>query len=116
MSPLRNVKSGVQKRNVKYGPVAQSTTVLTKTANYTIQTSDGVIRGDASSGDIVITLPVAADNQGTKYTIKKIDSSNNTVQVAGDGAETIDDSNTQDIIFQYDAIQVVSNGLTWGIV
>jgi len=89
-------------------------TVATKTADYTVTSSDEVILADATSGDITITLPSAST--GLHYYIKKIDSSSNKVIVDGDGSETIDGSTTQDIISQYDTIEIVSDGTGWYII
>jgi len=87
--------------------------VVTKTADYTADSEDTVILADATSGDITITLPSAST--GLHYYIKKIDSSSNKVIVDGDGSETIDGSTTQDIISQYDTLEIVSDGTGWYI-
>ena len=88
--------------------------VTTKTTNYTATTSDNVILVNASSGDVTITLP--ASSSGLNFTVKKIDSSSNTVTVASNGSETIDGSSTQVIISQYDAISLVSDGSNFYII
>ena len=88
--------------------------VTSKTADYTATSSDTVILVDATSGDVTITLP--AVSSGLHYYIKKTDSSSNKVIVDGDGSETIDGSTTQDIISQYDAMEIVSDGTSWSII
>lgn len=49
-----------------------------KTANYTLTTSDTVIRADASGGAFTLTLPAASGNTGLTYTIIRTDVANST--------------------------------------
>lgn len=70
---------------------------------------------NATGGSVTLTLPTAASAQRRVYHVKKTDSSLNTVIVAGNGAETIDGSNTQSLIAQYESIQIVSDGTAWYI-
>jgi hypothetical protein len=44
---------------------------------------------------------------------KKIDSSGNAVTVTGNGAETIDGSNTVALSTQWAKVMIVSNGTSW---
>jgi hypothetical protein len=89
--------------------------IASKTGNYTLTGSDYTITADTSAGSFTVTLPAAAAASGQVYNIKKVDSSSNTVTVAGDGAETVDGSNTQVIAVQYASLQVQSNGYEWWI-
>jgi len=89
--------------------------ISTKTANYTLTITDSIILGDATSGAIIITLPVASIQKGRIYHIKKIDNSINTVTVKGNGSETIDGANTQVISAQYLAFTVMSDATEWWI-
>ncbi|MBN4066007.1 hypothetical protein JYT51_01585 [Candidatus Amoebophilus asiaticus] len=68
--------------------------LTSKTANYTVTASDYTILGDASSGNITITLPASSGITGRIYVIKKTDSSGNTVTLDGNASETIDGSTT----------------------
>ncbi len=88
----------------------------TKTANYTIATSDTVILGDATSGAITITLPAASTVSGYRFYVKKIDSSANTVTIARTGADTIDGGTSAVISVQYVTLNLVSNGTNWFII
>lgn len=90
-----------------------STVLSTKTSDYTITATDGVIVADATTGNILITLPAAAGLQGKVYTVKRIDSSANTVTVQG--AQTIDDAVNQ-LLNQYDALMIVSDNTEWWII
>lgn len=67
-------------------------------ANYTVTTQDTgkLLLVDATSGNVTITLlPAATAGDGAVYSIKKIDSSTNTVTVQAYGSELINDTNTQ---------------------
>ena len=83
---------------------------------YIIVDDDDVIICDATSAAFTVTLPVAADNIGKTYHIKKIDISANAITVDGNGSETIDDGATAIITTQYECITVVSDGTEWWIV
>lgn len=95
--------------------------ISVKTANYTATLTDRTILVNATSGNLIITLPTAASAYsatlgGYTFIIKKIDNSANTVTIKGNGAETIDGVNTQVISAQWMSYQVQSNGTSWYIV
>lgn len=90
--------------------------IVNKTANYTITLADYTVTVDASGGNVTITLPTAASASGRCFNIKKTDSSTHYVRVAGNGAETIDGSNTQDNYTQWASMCVQSNGTSWVII
>ncbi len=90
--------------------------VSSKTANYTATVNDAFIPVDATSGAVTITLKPAAQAKGKRITVKKTDSSSNTVTVDANGSETIDDALTQIISYQYDSICMMSDGSEWWIV
>lgn len=68
---------------------------------------------DASGGSKVITLPTAASARYRVYTIKKDDSSGNTVTIDGDGSETIDGATTQVLSTQHASLMIQSTGSKW---
>jgi hypothetical protein len=90
--------------------------VVTKTANYTLVLTDGVVLVDATSGDLTMTLPTAASAINRVFYIKKIDSSSNSVTIDANGSETIDDSLTCIITMQYDCPKLVSDGTEWWVI
>ena len=106
--------------NLSVAPAADRTTALvdTKTANYTLVLSDvgsngvGMIRADATSGNITITLPTAATTSGLEFIIKKIDSSVNTVTISG---VSIDGVATKILNTQYSGLKVMSNGTNYSV-
>ena len=83
-----------------------SLAITTVSTNTTLDSSYGMVLVDASGGAVTITLPAVASNSGRRYSIKKIDSSANAVTVDGNASEMIDDSTTQVLASQYDAIQI----------
>lgn len=91
-------------------------TVIEKTAAYTLTLSDSICVVDATGGAVTITLPTAASAINRCFYIKKIDASGNAVTVDGDGSETIDGATTASLASQYDSVQVVSDGTEWWII
>jgi hypothetical protein len=92
------------------GPI--STAISTQTAlTYTITATDSVIIVDATSNNVDISLPSASGIAGRKYTIKRIDSSANTVNVIGSIDGVLSYALTQ---WQY--VAVVSDGTQWYII
>ena len=87
----------------------------TKTANYTIGSSDTVIFADATSGNVTITLPLASGLTGYKFFIKRIDNTSNTCTVTRTSSDTIDGQASLTIDQQYTSLMVVSNGTAWYI-
>lgn len=86
--------------------------VTTKTANYTAIATDSTVLGNAASGAITITLPTAVGLKRT-YTVKKTDSSANTVTVATASSQTIDGATTKALSTQYASITIQSDGSNW---
>jgi hypothetical protein len=92
------------------------TPYVSKNADYSITTSDAVISVDASGAGRTMTLPTAVGVTGRTYTIKKSDSSSNTVTIATSSAQTIDGGSTAVIRVQYASVTVISNGSNWQII
>lgn len=94
-------------------------TFSAKTASYTALASDDLtlFSVDATSGNLVITLPPAAD-VGANFTVavKKSDSGSNTVTLDGNASETIDGSATLALSTQYNTTYVISNGTNWEVI
>lgn len=68
---------------------------------------------NATTGAVVITLPLASAASGQTFWIKKTDISENTVTVQGAGTDTIDGVATYVLATQYKYVEVVSNGTAW---
>jgi hypothetical protein len=87
-----------------YVPVAVSTTP------YTVVPITGwyMYLVDATAGAITMNFPTAVGNNAV-YTVKKVDSSANTVILTPNGAETIDGAATQTIRFQNTSVDLYSD-------
>lgn len=91
---------------------------VSKSADYVITDSDNyrTIAVDASGGSRTITLPTSADNDDRIITVKKIDTSANTVTVAREGSEVIDAAATAVVLrVNGEAVTVMSNNANWKI-
>jgi hypothetical protein len=91
-------------------------TVNLTTTDYTLLGTDNHLRVDASSSPINVTLPDASAVLGKVYTIKKIDSSANTVTILTSLSQLIDGNSTESLTVQYESITLISNGSGWDII
>jgi hypothetical protein len=90
--------------------------IASKSAGYTLTSSDSVVLGDATSAGFTVTLPNATTaGNGREYTVKKIDSSANAVTIGTTASQTIDGASTVVISVQYDSITVVAFSGAWYI-
>lgn len=89
-------------------------TLTVTTTSYTVLDKDLTILADddAAGGAITITLPTAADSLDRELSIKKIGT---TAEIILTG-DTIDREVSILIIFQYDAVRLVSDGVEWWII
>lgn len=94
-------------------------TTVSKTANYTVVEGDRdkLIRADATSGTVTITLLAAATaGDGFSIAVKKVDSSANTVIIDGNSSETIDGATTLTLSTQYDVAIITCDGSNWHVI
>jgi hypothetical protein len=85
--------------------------IKTVTSSYTLTVADSTVLVDASSGNKTITLPSA--EAGLTFTVKKIDSSVNTVTLSS--TANIDGSTNKVLSTQYDKFTLISDGTNWFI-
>jgi len=85
-------------------------------ASGAILATDDVLLGTAGAGGITLTLPAPATNANHIFTIKKVDAAAGFVTVAQNAAETIDGAASVNLISQYQAISVISDGTNWFII
>jgi hypothetical protein len=97
--------------NAAGGPVA----ISTKTSSYAILTSDCFLMADCTSGDITFTLPVSSGNTGRIFYATKIDSSANTLTVAGNGSDLINEANMFIMAFQDQEAGFICTGSGWRV-
>ena len=88
--------------------------IRTITAARTMDYTDDVVLGNASSGNFTVTLPTAVGITGRTYTIKSI--STGTVTIDGAGSETIDGATTVGLSSQYQFRTIVSDGSNWSVI
>lgn len=95
-----------------------SASVRTVTTNTTIQTTDGTVRSDSTSGNLTMTLPpLASVPVGKRITIKDVGTGSHTTTIIGNSTEVIDGANTYGTaLAQYDSITVQSNRTNWDVV
>lgn len=91
-------------------------TFTSKTAAYTLTSTDDGLTCDASGGAFTVTLPPSSGIAGKEYTIFKSDASANAVTVDGNASETINGAATFILANQYASVTVKSDGTNWGIV
>lgn len=79
---------------------------VTKTANYTLTSSDDIIFADSSGGAFTLTLPTASSNPGKIFKIKKTTTDFNSVTISGVSSSV--DTNGEEV-------EIHSNGSSWSI-
>lgn len=89
-----------------------SKTITTKT-DYTLMTSDEIVRFDAVLSNLTATLPRASGDAGRTFTIVKIDGTANKVTVKPFGTETINGANSLILQTQWAEATIISNGVNW---
>lgn len=88
-----------------------SLAVTSKTANYTILSTDDVILCDGSGGAFTVTLPAAASNTGKRFYIVKTDADiGEPITVDGNASETINGALTTTLNTQNECLVVISDG------
>lgn len=94
---------GVKTKSVR--SVSSSTTASVAT--------DDIIAANATSGNLIVTLPTAASSNGKLFTVKKTDTSSNLVVLSPASSELIDGSTSKSLYVEGDLINVISNGSSW---
>jgi hypothetical protein len=96
--------------------VGAAVPIVAKTADYLVTTSDHTILVDATSDDVDITLPDAADVTGRVVVIKRTDDSANVVRVVAQAGEDIDANQHYFLSDRWDSITVQSYGDNWYVI
>lgn len=89
-------------------------TVLAKTANYTVTTSDGAHCIVLGTGTFTVTLYAASGNTGRTVTVKNV--STGVLTVDANASETIDSSLTQTVAARYQSLTLLCDGSNWAVV
>ena len=104
------------------GSIATAITKDAKTDDYTLADTDGTIKVDATSKDIVIALPSAVGAAGRNYTIKRIDNTVHrvtilpAVTVLPNPVQTIDDSANYLLKAKNQCVSIQSDNANWLII
>jgi uncharacterized membrane protein len=83
--------------------------------DFTVEGAGVVVLADAPVGQVSIHLPACAVNVDRMITVKKIDSTTNSVVINPNGSETIDGSTTKTLTVQYASLTIISDGTEWHI-
>lgn len=82
---------------------------------HTMATSTEFIRADASDGNIILNIPASADYSIRFMSVKKTDTSGNTVVVTADGDEDIDGGSTASVTTGQTFIRLIPRGSGYDI-
>jgi len=88
-----------------------SLAITTISTGTTLDATHYTVLCDTSGGGFTVTLPAAATCAGRVYVVKN--KSTNTATVQGNGAETIDGSNTYALSAQWQSVTIQSDGTAW---
>jgi hypothetical protein len=111
--------------SIRFGDgTVQSTAVSASTENYRtvtsnsyLSTNDGIVFVSCSGSTVELSLPSASGVGGTKITIKrKAGGGDNLVKILPSGSETLDSSNSHSMVYDNEAITLVSDNLNWFII
>lgn len=90
-----------------------SLSVVTKTSNYNIATSDDVILCDSSGAGFSLTLPPVSSSPFKFYTVRKIQNDFNTVTITPDGGDSFEEGSDIELSTVKESAQFISNGSLW---
>lgn len=91
------------------GPIS----ISTKTANYTVLSTDNVLNANCTGGAVTFSLPPAGTSTGRVFWFKKIDSSLNAMIIQANGVDLIDGSSSIMTVDQYQAYTLITDGTAW---
>jgi len=101
----------------KIGSGAMGAAVVSKTADYTLTTSDDVVLADPTSASFTLTLPTAVGVQGKRYKIKNLGTDESKPLIIDpNGSETVDGLTTYNMVGQDNVIEIVSDNSNWEII
>jgi hypothetical protein len=87
------------------------------TASATATANDDLVWADATSGAVTVTLPAASGRRGRTITVKKVDTSANSVTIARTGSDTIDGGTSYVLAAQNKYATLASDGSSkWYVV
>jgi hypothetical protein len=84
------------------------------TQNHTVTAGDHTIFVNATSTNITVTLPTAANIVGRQYVIKRVDTAGTSVTIATDGSETIEGASSM-ALTGHRSVVIQSDNSNWWI-
>lgn len=113
LSYLTGVTSNIQTQINSIGS-GITFSVASKTANYTLVSTDYLILADTTGGAFTLTLPTAVGNTGKQFVIKRTNQALASIlTVDTTSSQTIDGVTTTTLNTQYEQIMVISDGANW---
>lgn len=82
-------------------------------ANYTVPVGNYSVLANATSGAIIVTLPLASTATTYIIGITKTDSSANIVTIQRSGSDLICGSTSQTLLYQNEVLNFISDGTNW---
>ncbi len=111
--PVFEIVNDVFVRPVEFGIAGAVVQSVTKTANYTVTTSDHFVKGDTTSGNVTLALPALAGvTPYVPYVFLKVASSNNLV-LDPSSTEQVDGASTKTLTALYSRAVLVYDGTQW---
>lgn len=114
-----SLRDAAGKINQNFEQLFSTVAVQTVTASVVATNDDGVFLVDATTADITINLPTAANNIGKTFTVKQINATN-LVTIKGFLTETIDGNNEHNVVGflgpQNVRLTMISNGVNWFLI
>lgn len=103
---------------IHFEDIDQSTKkIVTITSNTTLNQNLDIIKANATNDNIIVGLPDCTRiPRGKEYTIKKVDSSLNSVYISGVNGQLIDGLTVQPISTQYASLTLVTDKINWVII
>lgn len=90
--------------------------VISITASYSALIGNCSILSDATTGNIVITLPLASQAESLIIGVTKTDTTANTVTMQRSGTDLIVGEISQSLLVDGEVINVISDGTNWQLV
>jgi hypothetical protein len=100
--------------SLSWTTVSATPSVLSKSANYTVSTSDGANVVVLCTNTITITLYAASGNSGKVVNVKN--NGTGTITIDANASELIDGALTKTISAQYTNLSLVCDGTGWAII
>ena len=94
-------------------PETEATDVVTTATAYTATTNPEIIAVNTAAGNIAVTLPDAAGNEGLRKTLFKTSADSNSASFTPDGADTINGAASWSTTTQYGFGEIISDGTNW---